>query len=91
MNIYTIYKAKAIDSVRSTGWSVYFKTVTYEEGIRFLQSMGNVTNATFTMVKTRAEGEIVEQKHAHQRLRDTIMNEFDAAAQSGQSHPYEQE
>ena len=87
MNIYTIYKSPAKDSVQTGKWDIYFKTVTYEEGIRFLQAMDNVTNAVFTMLKTKEETVV---KHAYTMLRESIiMNEFDAAAQAGQAHPYE--
>jgi len=87
MNIYTIYKSPAKNSIQTGKWDIYFKTVTYEEGIRFLQSMNNVTNQIFTMLKTRSQPVVL---HAHQMLRESIiMNEFDAAAQAGQAHEYD--
>jgi hypothetical protein len=52
MNIHTIYRAKQVNGLQIGKWEIYFKTVTYEEGIRFLQAMNNVTNVMFTMLKT---------------------------------------
>lgn len=41
------------DNVQVSHWEPYLNTVTYEEGIRFLQNMDslNVTNVKFHMVK----------------------------------------
>ncbi len=53
MITYTIERALVKDRTQSPEWEVYFSSVKYEEGIRFLQNMDalNVVNVKFRMLK----------------------------------------
>lgn len=48
-----ILRCMVKDSVQVSPWEPYLNTVTYEEGIRFLQNMDNlnIVNVKFHMVK----------------------------------------